>query len=59
MAENSDSDVDRRMKSASFRGDSASLFRNLYEKKLVSEAVVSSDSTFQLSETVEIKHSTE
>ena len=40
MAENSDSDVDRRTKSASFRGDFASLFRSLYEKEFVLEACV-------------------
>jgi len=36
----SESDVDRRTKSPSFRGDSASLFRNLCEKKFVSKECV-------------------
>ena len=46
-ADDSDSDVDRRTESASFRGDSASLFPNLCEKKFVSkEYVFTLHSTF-------------
>ena len=40
LVKNSGSDVNRRTKSASFRGGFASLFRNLYEKEFVSEACV-------------------
>ena len=61
-ADDSDSDVDRRSESASFRDDSASLFRNSYEKKLVSKRCVGGKLFSRLLTavriTVEMYHST-